>query len=171
VKRTLCAAALTWLGLGCGLVQFDVQESGAAQVPGCIGITCLLGQFGFAGFGSMDLSQSQQWQENNANRSEVSSVMLTSAVLDVTVPDGGDMSFLQQLQFFVSAPDSGTPALVAQGNSFPAGQSQVSLMPQPGVELSPYVKAPSMTLTTDAQGSQPSQNTTIQASVTFHVKL
>jgi hypothetical protein len=162
----LCAMA----PLGCGLIQFDVPVEGDSQVPGCIGITCVLGQLGFTSFSSLDLSQSQEWQNNQANKDKVSSATLTAASLDVTVPDGGDLSFLQSLQFFVAAPDAGQ-ALVAEGQSFPLGQSHVDLVAHPEVELAPFVKAPTMTITTTVSGTQPSQNTTVHAKVNFHIKL
>jgi hypothetical protein len=168
--RLLVAAFVACLALvGCGLVQFDVTEAGDAQVPACVALQCVLPQLGFAAFNNLDLSQSQQWQNNNANKNEVSSVLLTAATLDVTVPDGGDMSFLQSLQFYVDAADAGQ-ALVAEGDSFPSGQSHVALTPYP-VELAPYVKADAMTVTTNASGTQPQQDTTLHATLTFHVKL
>jgi len=169
IPKTL-VLALAVLPMGCGLVQFDVPVEGDAQVPGCTGLTCLLGQLGFGSFTSLDLSQSQQWQNNNANKDKVSSATLTAASLDVTVPDGGDLSFLQSLKFSVEAPDAGQ-VLVAEGQSFPKGQSHVDLTAHPEVELAPYVKASAMTITTDASGNQPQQNTTVHAKVTFHIKL
>jgi hypothetical protein len=171
LTASLVASAL--LPLGCGLIQFDVNTGGDSQVPGCTNpISCgLLSQLGFSGFSNFDISQSTAWQNNNATKDQVSSATFTAAALDVTVPDGGDMSFIQSLQFFVAAPDAGQ-VLVAEGHSFPAGQSHVPLTTHPEVELAPYVKASSMTITTNASGSQPQQgDTTIHASLTFHVKL
>jgi hypothetical protein len=162
----MCALA----PLGCGLIQFDVPVEGDSQVPGCTGLTCVLVQLGFTQFSSLDLSQSQQWQNNQANKDKVSSAILTAASLDVTVPDGGDISFLQSLQFFVAAPDAGT-VLIAEGHSFPAGQPHVDLTAHPEVELAPYVKADSMTITSNVSGQQPAQNTTVHAKVNFHIKL
>jgi hypothetical protein len=168
MRRLLLVCAVA--PLGCGLVQFDVPVEGDSQVPGCTGLTCVLAQLGFSSFSSLDLSQSQQWQNNQANKDKVSSATLTAATLDVTVPDGGDLSFLQGLQFFVAAPDAGT-ALIAEGHSFPQGQSHVDLIAHPEVELAPYVKASTMTITSNVTGQQPSQNTTVHAKVNFHVKL
>jgi hypothetical protein len=165
----IAAVAACFALAGCGLVQFDVTETGDAQVPACTGLQCVLPQLGFTAFDNLDLSQSQQWQNNNANKNDVSSVLLSAASLDVTVPDGGDMSFIHSLQFYVNAPDAGQ-ALVAEGDTFPAGQSHVELTTYP-VELAPYVKASAMTVTTNATGTQPQQDTTLHATLTFHVKL
>lgn len=166
----LVVPALMLLSLGCGLIQFDVHAEGDAQIQGCQGLQCVLASLGFGSFGALDLSQSQEWRDNNANKDKIRSATLTSIALDVTVPDGGDLSFLKNLKFYVSAPDAGK-VLVAEGSTFPAGQSHVDLGTHSEVELMQYVKASSMTITTDVQGTQPKQNTTIHAKVGFHLKL
>ena len=97
----------------------------------------VLPQLGFTAFDNLDLSQSQQWQNNNANKNEVSSVLLSAASLDVTVPDGGDMRLHPQPAVLRERSRRWAGARREKGDSFPAGQSHVDLTTYPVVELRP----------------------------------
>ena len=170
IKRLFAASLLALSLCGCGLVQFDVPQEGDSQVQGCSGITCVLNTFGFSNFLTMNLSQTQEWQANAAQKDKISSAKLTSLTLDVTKPAGGDMSFLKTLNFYISAQNL-PKILVADGSTFPPGVSHIELNMHPEAELAPYVKADTFSLTTDVTGSQPAQDETIHAKVIVHIKL
>jgi hypothetical protein len=161
----LCLLALA----GCGLNEFDVTQSGSATVPGG-GITAgLLNQFPpMQGFNSFDFSQSQEFKNENAQKDHVSSAKLTAFTLNITAPSGGNFGFLQSIAFYAEA--NGQKVRVAHKEnigSLPA--SSTLSLDLDDVELAPFVKADTMSITTTATGQQPVSDTQITATAVFHV--
>ena len=57
---------------------------------------------------------------------------------------------------------------IAHRESFPKGQTSIDLILD-DVELAPYVKAESFTITTDAKGQSPAKSTGVEADLTLHI--
>jgi len=160
---------------GCGLNEFDVSQSGTATVAGA----SLLGQVlntlpPMQGFNDFDLSQTQAFENQNAQKDHVSSTALTAFTLKITSPPSQDFGFLDTVAFFVSA--DGLPkvrvahkeGIAALGLTAPNPTLTLDL---DQVELAPYVKADSMNITAEVNGRQPSSDTALTAAATFHVKV
>src|SRR5437016_5052746 len=161
-----CAAGLTVAACGCGVTRFDVHASSTTTVPGNPALPLLsVIPFG-ASFTNFDLSQQQDFQNQGVTKNQIDSCKLKALKLTVTSGQSLDQ-FLTSIKFF--AETSGQPqVLVAQKTSIPANSTSLTLDVM-DVELLPYVTAPSMTITTQTNGHQPAQDTTIKADATFSV--
>jgi hypothetical protein len=163
----LGGAALLALVMCNALTTFDVTQTAQAQIPKGSLINQLLGTFDFTGLSNFDISQSQSFQNQGVKKEQIDSVKLKTLTLTITAPPSGqDFSFLESLKFYAEAPNQ-TRVLVAQGSGFGA-RTTIGLEVE-DVELAPYAAAASMTLTTEATGHQPNNDTTIDAAVVFDV--
>lgn len=128
----------------------------------------LLGELSFAGFDGLDLSQSQTFRNQGYGKDDIDSVHIVSFTLTVTAPDAGNFDFLQRIAFSVEA-EGLPPVEIARLDPIPEGQREIELQVDSSIELLPYVVAPSMTITTQATGTRPAEETTVDASVVFGV--
>ncbi len=152
-------------------VYFETTVQGASTVQGSP-LGGLLGQFpAMSQFTNMDLSQTQDFQNQGITKNDVSSVKLKQFNLQITSPNDEDFSWLQSIAFTATA-DGRSDQVASKSNV-----NQLPLKaPNPAfdldladVELAPYVTAPSMSITATATGQMPPQNTTVQATVRFGV--
>jgi len=172
-RPLLRAFALIFLvGLGgCGLNEFDVTQSGSAAVAGG-GITAgLLGTFPpVQGFNDFDFSQSQQFKNENAHKDHVSTAKLTSFELKIDAPANGDFGFLDSIAFYAEA--NGQKVRVAHKENIGALPSSSTLsLDLDDVDLAPFVRADTMSITTAANGRQPVNDTHLTATAVFHVSV
>ena len=150
------------------LDTFDVHESSSAVVTGGTALEQLVGDAGFGGFVGFDISQNETIKNRGVERHEIDSVRLRSLRLTVTDPPSGqDLSFLDEVRFYVSA-EGLEPRLIADGGPFAAGTT-TTLLNIKDVELAPYVAAPQMDITAEVSGNRPQQDTTVQADVAMMV--
>lgn len=169
-RRTAALGAAMLVAAGCGLVAFDVTVEADTVIQGGGTIFDQLASLGFQSFGGIDLSTTQEFENRDVRPEDVDSITLKRVVLEITDPSDVDFSFLNSLEFYVEAP--GQPkVLVAQ--SAPGafdGTRRVEMEIVDGVELKPYATAESMSLTTQANADgRPSADTTVHATVVFHV--
>jgi hypothetical protein len=163
---TSLAAASPFLLAGCH-PSFPVTVTGQTTVNASP-IPVSLIPLDFAGFGGIDLSQTQEFKNQGITKNEVQSVKLTGVKLTIASPSGANFDFLTSLSFDVSA--QGEPQKeVASLASVPRSATELDLTVA-NVELVPYVTAPSMSVTSNAQGELPPQNTTINATMVFDVE-
>lgn len=162
------ALAGFWFSAGCGkLTTFDVSEQADSSVQGGGIAATLLSSLPFSGFANMDLTQNSTLKNQGVKKNQISSVKLTGAVLTVTSPSGETLDFISSLKF-VAQTDGVADAQVAHGTDFSGTSAELT---PDGAELKPYVTAPSMTLSTDASGHPPGQDTTIHAVLHFAVQV
>ncbi|MBI3179112.1 MAG: hypothetical protein HYZ27_05585 [Deltaproteobacteria bacterium] len=170
-RNTRKAGSLVLLAaLSCGDVDnFDIVESSSTQIPGCTVACQVLSTLPFADFGAMDLTQNEELENQGVSKDQIDSVKVTDLVLTVTDPPGQDLTFIETIEFRVSAAGL-SEKVIAQGGPFPAGLTQVHLNVL-DVELKPYASAESMTITTETgPGSEmPPQSTTVEATITLSV--
>ena len=162
------AAALTACG-GDGLDTFNVDMSSTATIPKGSVLEQLAGGLPFSGeFTNFDISESQDFQNQGVKKSEIDSVRLAKLELVITSPaTGQDFTFLQDLEFYVEAQGLERKR-VARAGPFEPGQKTVT-MALDGVELAAYVAAPAMSLTTEANGKRPNNDTTLQAKTRLRI--
>ncbi len=167
--RTALAAAAALLSAGCGLIQFDVDSKGTTTVQGNPLGAALPGQLGSFGFTNFDLSQQAGFNNKDTRKDHISSARLTKLTMKVTSPAGQDLSFFSSMKFTIAAASPPLPSKeIAHLESFPAGASTVSLILD-DVDIADYAKADSFTITTQAAGRSPNQDTTIEASLTVNI--
>lgn len=173
MRLTLGVVALmAALASGCRpTIYFETTVNGSTQVQGSP-LGGLLGAFpGISQFDNLDLSQTQDFQNQGVTKNDVSSVKLKEFNLQITSPNNEDFSWLSSISFTASA--NGQSAVIASKS----GVNQLGLtapnpkfdLDLPDVELQPYVTASSMSITGNASGTMPPQDTTVQAAVRFGV--
>jgi hypothetical protein len=168
----LLAAALPAL-VGCEANVFPVEVKGETTIQGSA-LPDLLTAFPAVGsFSNIDFNQSQEFQNQGITKEQVKSVRTEYVRLRILSPDTQDFSFLQSIQFFARAGD--TERLVAEKHdidrlALPA-PNPVLMLDVTSVELQPFVTAPSMSIVVRGSGSQPPQDTKIQAEVGLKVEI
>ncbi len=167
MRRALVLAPAVLLATGCGkLDQFDITRSGSATVPGAPGGAALPA----GGIASFPISLGRDaLSAQGINPNDVDSAKLVALRLDVT--QGTSLErWLTSVSLYVEAP--GLPrVLVAQKSgigALPAGTTRLDLDTF-GVDLKPYVLAPTTTVTAEGAGTVPPADTTIQATATVRV--
>lgn len=161
---------LVLLAAGCpglGQVAFDVSSSGQSQVQGSPTGGLLPQPPTFGNFGDLTFSQSQDFSNNNTNKDHIDSARVSKLTLKVVSPSGATLSFLSSIEFDIQAPNL-PQVKIAEATSIPAGATSIELT-LPDQEIAPYAKANSFSITTKGTGTQPPQNTTIEADLTLHI--
>ena len=168
-KSSLTLLAAGWmLTTGCGkLTTFPITEKADTTVQGGGIAAMLLSSIPFSGFTNMDLTQNDTLKNQGVKKNQISSVKLTKATLTVTSPSGQTLDFISSLKF-VAQTSGVADAEVAHGTDFSGASTDLT---PDGAELKPYVTADSMTISTDASGQLPPNDTTIHAELSFDVQV
>ncbi len=167
MRRALALAPALLLAAGCGkLDQIDITRSGSATIPGAPGGAALRA----GGIASFPISVGRDaLSAQGIDPKDVDSAKLVGLRLEVTQGTSFEQ-WLDAVSLYVEAPGLAR-VLVAQKSgirSLPAGTSRVDLDTF-GVDLKPYVLAPTTTVTAEGQGTVPPVDTTIQAIATVRV--
>jgi hypothetical protein len=168
--RTAAAALFAAAGLalaGCNpTVTFDSTVHGSSTVPGSA-LGSLGGPLNLTGFNNINFSQQAALQNNNTDKNHLDHVRVKSLLLTVTSPSGSDLSFLTSLAFSIEAPGV-AKAQIAHQTTFPKGQAAVQMLID-AVDLTPYAKADSLTITSAGAGTSPAQDTTIDINLVLTI--
>jgi hypothetical protein len=164
-RKALALCAL--LAAACGdLDEVDVTRSGTATVPGDGGLGTPLA----AGAIALDLALGRDVLEaEGIDPDDVDAARFVAVRLDVV--EGTSLeAWLERIALHVEAP--GLPrALVAERagiGALPAGTRTVELSVS-GVDLKPYVLAPTATVTAEVEGRQPADTTAVRGTATLRV--
>lgn len=169
MSRLLALAPAGLLLASCGhLDEVDITRTVSGTIPGAPGSPPLA----VPALGGLGLMLDRAaLQERGISPSDVDSARLIGLRLAVT----GGTSFeawLDGVSFFVEAP--GLPRVLAAHKSgmrsLPAGTAVIELATS-GVDLEPYVLAPSSTVSVEASGNQPPVATAIEATATIRVNV
>lgn len=171
-RPLLLVAALASLASCNNLVDFDVEQDANTTIQGASLVGQVLNQFPtMQGFNSFDVSQSQEFENHNAQKSHVTSARLKSFTLQIVSPSNQDFGFLDSIEFYAEA--NGTKVRVAHkenisslGLKAPNPTLQLDL---DDAELAPFVKADKMSITATVSGRQPNQDTQVKGVAVFHV--
>jgi hypothetical protein len=154
-------------GCGGGLFYIEVEETAQTTVSGGTLLEELLGDLGFEEFVTMDITASEELQNQGVEPGDIVNVTLIAFDLTVTDPADGDLTFLEEMAVYVEGDD--LPRVrIAHLDDFPPGQQQVSFELD-DVDLTPYVTGESMGIDTEVTGRSPSEDTTILASFVVDV--
>ena len=170
MRHRVVLGVVVLVSLTCGADELDnveVEQDGQAQIPAGSVIDQLLGDLAFEGFDDIDVSQSQELENQGYTEDQIDSVHLETLTLTVSAPAGGDFDFLESIAFFVEA-DGEERVEIARLEPVPEGATELDV-PVADVELLPYVVAESMTVTTEAMGAAPDDDTTVDAHLVFDV--
>ncbi|MGC4120900.1 MAG: hypothetical protein QM765_41250 [Myxococcales bacterium] len=174
MKTVLLGFAVLSLSSCGGLIAFDVSQQGEATIPGSTLLGQVLGGIpGMQGLTSFDVSQSQEFENHNAEKGMVKSAKLSSLTLKITAPSDADFSFLDSIEFWAEA--DGTSTRVAHKSGIASlglkAPNPTLTLELDDVDLVAFIKADSMSITSKASGRQPSKDTTLQATAVFHVSV
>jgi hypothetical protein len=147
-------------------VEFDVPVSADTSIQGGGLLGGLLGSLGFDGLSSMDLSDTREFSANDTRKEQVTSAKLTQLEMTVTAPADGNFDFLDEISFTAQA--QGVDDAEVAHKTVPNGVTNF-LCDIDGAELAPFVKADTMSITTDVTAHQPADDTTIHVDANFHI--
>ncbi len=153
---------------GCSrLLTIEVQGESSATIEGGSILEQLVGDLGFAGFLSMDITEEEELQNQGVEPGDLVRVELTALSLEVVEGDP-DLRFIERLLVSAEAPDLPTIA-VAGADTFPEGEPRVALDVL-GVDLVDYATSAEMTLRTDAEARRPDETSRLVARYTLEVE-
>ncbi|MFO0593763.1 MAG: hypothetical protein U0228_00595 [Myxococcaceae bacterium] len=163
-----CLAALT----ACGPITFPAKLQGTADVEGSA-LGQLLSVFPQVGsFASLNFDENADFKNNKTTRDHVKSMRLTSLTVQIISPDTQDFSFLDSIEFDASADGLPTQRVASKANIGALGlkaPKPILVLDLDDVDVSPWVRAPTMTITTKGAGRQPGQTTRLEAKIDFIV--
>lgn len=177
MKLFVPARAVPWLALlahvtlalsACNPeVEFDVPAEGDAEIEGASFVENLVGDFGFDGFGRVDVSGTQEFKSNDVRKNQVTEARATLIQLTVSNPSDANFDFVNTIAFSIEAP--GVEKKEVAKKTMPKGATTVDLDID-DLDLSPYVRAESFSITSDANAQRPPEDTTLHAKLVMHVK-
>ncbi len=152
--------AIGLLGTACvgELLTIHIEQQGSGVVEGGGLVGELLTTLTLGGFDDLSVNIEQELANQGVAPGDISSVYVTE--LTLSTPDGEDLSFVSSLSIWIASPGL-DPVRIAHGEDFPEGQKTVSLTLD-GVDLTDYVVAESLTVETQADGTLPENDTTIE---------
>ena len=158
---------LTACGNG-SLFTIEVEESSTVEIEsaGPLGeVAELVGNLGFDGFTEMNIVESEELANQGVSPGDIEQAQVAYFALTVEEPADGDLSFINAMDIFVES--DGLPTeMVASQSDF---SSNVVVFELNDLDLTEYIISESVTITTDVNGSLPSENTTVRADITISV--
>ncbi|MDP2313208.1 MAG: hypothetical protein Q8P41_09910 [Pseudomonadota bacterium] len=148
------------------LLTVRVEQEGSTLIEGAGLVGTVLSSLELGGFDDLSVNIDQELQNQGVEPGDIASVYVVE--LRLSTPDGDDLSFLDTLDIYVSAPGLET-ARIAHLDAFPAGETTVQ-MELDGLDLTEFVVAESMTISTDATGTLPEDDTTIEVFMAIEVE-
>lgn len=169
LRRAVIAMALM-TGVTCDSIDnIDVDAGGTVEVPaGTLIDTIIAPALDFTGYDKIDFSQ--DFKNQGVSKGDVDAVRLVRLTLTVVAPSDGDFDFLDAISFSAEASGAARKE-IARIASIPKGAREITLDVVEGVELAPYVTAPSMRITASVEGKKPSKATTVKAAAVFDVDI
>jgi hypothetical protein len=168
------ACALVTL-VACGSPTFVAEVKGETTVPAAPlgGVLPPLDAFPAIGsFNSLDFNQNQDFQNQGVTKDHVASARLQSFQLKVLAPADQDFSFLDTLEVYAKTGDR--EVLVASRQNISTlnlkAPNPVLKLEPTGVELQPFLAAPSMSLSVRGKGRMPPKDVRLQADVKLEVQ-
>lgn len=150
-----------------GIDNIDVDAEGQAVIPAGTVVDQLLGNVSFLGLDGFDISQSQEFRNQGYSKDQIDSVVVKHFTLSIDGPAGANFDFIDSIHFF--AESEGLPRVeIASLDPVPTGSNELEL-DLASVELRDYAAAASMTITTEASGRRPPDETTVSAHVVLDV--
>jgi hypothetical protein len=146
-------------------VNFDVSSSSSTQIPGA-SVSFPLNNVSYTS-APIDIAQASGFDSAQTAKDRIQSAHAKKLTLSVTSPSGANLSFLTSIAVQISAQGLSS-VQVAHLSPVPAAPSADLVLDD--VDLAPYLKASSFTLTTTVSGNAPSKTTTVQGDFTVNVE-
>lgn len=150
-----------FLLLGCGLLTFEVKDSGKTTVSGAGVLGGLLDTLSLGTLDDLDLSISQEMADQGVEPGDLEEVVLTDLVLS----SEQNLGFISHLDVYVKG-DGIDPVLVATGDNFDGTEIALDTTE---ADLTDIVVAGGMAFTVDASGNAPEEDTDIAVDVVVSI--
>jgi hypothetical protein len=162
-RGAVAAAGLVLAGCN---PTFDVKVESESTIRSGTILQNILGD-AFGSFVNMDLSQSSDFKNTGVGKEDVERVRLRKLTLTITAPESADFDFLSSIRFFVESGELPRVRVADKGQV--ARGVRVVELDVVDAELQPYVTAPRMSLTTEANARAPTRDTVVKAEAVFAV--
>lgn len=159
--------ATTILASACNpTIDFAVPIEAETTIQGGGLLPDLLNTFGLGELASLDLEASREFENNDVRKEQVVAARLT--LLRLSIVEGSDnFDFIESLSFSVASPDLPKERVASKTVEEGVTTFECDL---DDLELAPYVRAPSLELSSAVEGTQPADDTTIKIELNFDVK-
>ena len=147
-------------------IDFDLTQSGTVAIPGSPLATPLSLTLPIPGLQNVNASNVQGFPSGQTAKDHIQNARAKKITLTATVPQGQTLSFLSSVALSISAPGQPTKQF-AHLSPFPAATTADLQLDD--VELAPYLKADSFSVTTAVQGTAQRQDVTIKADLDLGV--
>ncbi len=163
---------LTLALCACGPLGFTTEVKGEGTVPGSGVLGGVLTMFPqLNSLSNIDFNQNQDFKNNNAQRSQVTSVLLQKLTLRIASPTTQDFSFLDSVQFVARTGEN--EVVFAQKTNVASAKltapTPTLVLDTLNVDLAEYVRASTMSIVMRGTGRQPPQDTKIEVDAVFNV--
>ncbi|MCH8553294.1 MAG: hypothetical protein LAT62_15250 [Natronospirillum sp.] len=135
----------------------EVQGSGGLPLGDLLG-----------GFGSFDVTESENFQNSDATRNNLESSSLASFTLRVTDPDQQDLDFIDEMKVFIDA-NGEEKSLIAWYDDFESDQREATFNRVEDVDLTDYLRAEEAEIVTETEGSPPQFDTTLEVEMVLDI--
>jgi hypothetical protein len=147
-------------------IDFDLTRSGSLKIPGSPLSTPVSLTVPIPALQNVNVSDVQGFPNGQTAKDRIQSARAKKITLTVTAPQGQTLSFLTSVALSISAP--GQPDKeVAHLSPFPAATTADLQLDD--LELAPYLKADTFTVTTAIQGTPQQRDVTIEADLDLGV--
>jgi hypothetical protein len=165
-RSHLALLATTWLACQGALLRIEVEQSTSTVIEQGTPLEVLVSDLGFDAFTDLDLTAASELENQGVEPGDIVEARLTSFTLSAVSPAGADLGFLDELSFWVEAPDLPRVRIAAQDTFGDAASVDLQL---DDVDLAPYLVSQSMTITTEATGGRPPADTEVEATFVLNV--
>ena len=154
--------------LGCEALpfEFDVPVQSSTTIEKGTLLEMVIGDFGFSDLTTFDISNTQQFKNNNAQKDQVVTAKMTKLTLSITEPADQNFDFLDSITFYVAATGEEKTKIASKTISKGVRTFELELEE---VDLAKFIKKDSISITTDVKGRRPSKNTTVKIDANFRI--
>ena len=169
--RSLLILLASLMLVGCDSFRtINVEVTSEATISGGGPLLSSLNGLGFGEFASFDISNSVEFENNDATRNNIGDSYVTEFTLKVVDPDEQTLKFIESLEVFIG--DGDNPTRVAYlDDDQDTDVTELSLRVYSDREIGQYLRAEKTKVTVEAKGQPPGEDTTIEATMGFRIKL
>lgn len=169
-RLTLITLLASLLLAGCSALPLpiNVHLTDSTSVERGTALEQVIGGMEFANFAALDISQSQELQNLYVGKSAIKSARVKILELSVLEPAEQNFDFIQEMSFFVEA--EGQPAQRIAHREVPRN-ARFFRFEIDEVDLTPYIMAETMQITTKVKGRRPDHDTRIGSRLVIQVGL
>ncbi|MCH8532126.1 MAG: hypothetical protein LAT65_14850 [Saccharospirillum sp.] len=169
--RSLLILLASLMLVGCDSFRtINVEVTSEATISGGGPLLSSLNGLGFGEFASFDISNSVEFENNDATRNNIGDSYVTEFTLKVVDPDGQTLDFIDTMQVFIGDGDIETEVAYLDGDEN-TDVTELSLTIVEGAEIGQYLRSDKTKVTVKASGQPPENDTTIEATMGFRIRL